>query len=112
MSVINAYRAKIDSHILHNLIRYDPGVRYVQHDTSFELDLQEPAGGDFILHSNDPQLTTRGFSFGPPTSSWSPCKPYMQMITNARAQRVVRDADASCVSTLHFVMNSRKSCIA
>ena len=111
MSVLNAYRAKIDSHTVHNLIRYDPGVRYVQHDTSFELDLQEPAGGDFILHSDDPQLTKRAFGFGPPTDVWTPCKQYMQMITNGLAARVVKEQDASCVSTLHFVTTSRKSCI-
>jgi hypothetical protein len=103
ISVINAYRAKIDSYTVHNLIRYDPGVLYVQHDTFFEPDWEEHSEEGVVLPPEDLKSTKRAFGFE--TEKWNPCFPWIQMITNPGIQSPV-----PTVSAL-FVRNPPSKCM-
>jgi hypothetical protein len=38
MELINSYRCRIDSNIMHDLIRHDPGVQHVEHNHSVDFD--------------------------------------------------------------------------
>lgn len=51
IEIVNGYRAKLDSHILHNLIRYDPGVLSVQDDTIVEPMLEVSSGEEFQIQN-------------------------------------------------------------
>jgi hypothetical protein len=36
IETINGYRARLNEHTVHNLVRYDPGVKLVEHDSFIE----------------------------------------------------------------------------
>ncbi|KAF4622765.1 hypothetical protein G7Y89_g14260 [Cudoniella acicularis] len=47
IEVLNGYQAELDYHTIHELIRYDPGVRSVEHDSCHEIE-------DAINHDQEP----------------------------------------------------------
>lgn len=58
LQILTGYRARLDSFTLHELVRYDPGVKYVEHSCYIQQT-------DFINHRNRSQILA-GDAFLPP----------------------------------------------
>jgi len=52
MNLINAYRCRLQSSIIHSLVRRDPGVKHVEHD--HYIDWHRPQISDKLLNIEDP----------------------------------------------------------
>lgn len=61
ISAINGYRARLDNHTVHNLVRLDPGVKLVEHDYHFMIHHNETFQYDHTS-SHDTRSPIKGLS--------------------------------------------------
>ena len=54
IDILNGYHARLDDYILHELVRYDPGVESVEHDTYVDPELEDEWGETVPLPNSQP----------------------------------------------------------
>lgn len=59
IETLNGYRARLDDYTLHELVRYDPGVESVEHDSYGEPILEHEQGETVPLPDSQPPKLSR-----------------------------------------------------
>jgi hypothetical protein len=79
LPITNSYIAVLDNHTVHDLVRHDPGVRYIEHDCWLEITAPEEHGPSYNYTAPQVGLSRRWSETRVSAAPW-----YVSMLTVAK----------------------------